>query len=132
MDTLCCGTSFPETLHTSRTSATKLAKQGFSVFLWPQRKQTCFSFSVAAWFHIPIAAWSSQMPAFFKQRHQFICFWLSDVGKSWGLLWWCFGFRFQKRMITSQLSWVCVFSEPPNPLVWFEYPSPSSWVPLLC
>ena len=71
------------------------------------------------------------MPAFSKQRHQFICYWSSDAGKSWG---WCggaLGLDFKRGMVASQLSWVSVCLEPPNPLVLFERPSLSGWMPLL-
>lgn len=71
------------------------------------------------------------MPAFSKQRHQFICFWSSDAGKSWG---WCggaLGLDFKRGMVASQLSWVSVCLESPNPLVLFEHPSLSGWMPLL-
>lgn len=85
-----------------------LAEQCFSASS-AQRTQMCFSFPLTAWFHNPIATWSAQRPGFSSKDISLFPFGHQILASHGGWCSRCFGLRFQKRRVTSQLSW-CVIA----------------------
>lgn len=97
MGALCCGSSFPGTLHTSQTCAAKLAKQGFSVLLWLQRNHVCFFIFVPCVILHSHCYLECSDACFFQAETSVHLLLVIRCWKVMGLVWRCFGFRFQKR-----------------------------------